>query len=264
MGSPIGSAPVTVAGGDDEILTFPWMPSNPSDYASFGADQSHFCLLSRIETSSTAPFGMTTPETTNLHANVRNNNNIVWKNITVVDEVAGTGRFTAFIVANFGEKPQDLRLVFTVSDDGPTVLDWGRVFIDVPYPLAMRLEGRPGRGFERLSETTFLLTSNHATLGGAELQPGDVYGLTVRFAGHGDQTIGARVLTLDVQQYNGKELLGGVRFAVRTRPGAVDWAGCEQGAPLDGANWITGTGQAACHLVTAMNGRPYVQTPRRG
>src|SRR3546814_13731860 len=72
--------------------------------------RSHFCLLSRIETSSTAPFGMTTAETSDLYANVQNNNNIVWKNISVVDDLPGTVRATGFTVANFSKKPQHLSL----------------------------------------------------------------------------------------------------------------------------------------------------------
>lgn len=139
MGSIIGTAPVSVAGGEDEIVAFPWSPPDPADYAIFGADQHHFCLLSRIETSSTAPFGMTTPETSNLYANVQNNNNIVWKNISVVDDLPGTARATGFTVANFGKKPQDLSLNFKIGREERDLLKWGTVLIDVPYALAEKL-----------------------------------------------------------------------------------------------------------------------------
>ena len=57
-----------------------------SDYAAFGADQAHFSLLTRIVTSSTPPYGMTVPETGNVAANVVNNNDIAWKNISVVEQ----------------------------------------------------------------------------------------------------------------------------------------------------------------------------------
>ncbi len=43
------------------VIQIPWFPPNPADFACFGGDQGHFCLLARIETSSTAPFGMTFP-----------------------------------------------------------------------------------------------------------------------------------------------------------------------------------------------------------
>ena len=82
MGNPIGTLtiPVIPAGGET-ILTFPWQVPNPANYGNDG-DQWHFCLLARIE-ATTDP--MTFPETGDLNGNVRNNNNIAWKNVTVVD-----------------------------------------------------------------------------------------------------------------------------------------------------------------------------------
>lgn len=97
MGGLIGTQPVTsVAPGGIEILTFPWNPPNPADYSSFGADRSHFCLVSRIETSPTSPFGMTFPETSDLYGNVANNNKIVWKKVEVDTGGARVVRQTPF------------------------------------------------------------------------------------------------------------------------------------------------------------------------
>jgi hypothetical protein len=238
MGSAIGSAPVSVAGGDDAIVSFPWMPPNPADYASFGADAQHFCLLARIETSPTAPFGMTSPEGTNLYANVTDNNNIVWKNITVVDEVAGNGR-TGFTVANFTEEEQDVRVRFSLADEEPTVLDWGRVYIDLPAELARRARRGKVRGVEWVDETTLLLLDRRADLRLGKVKAGDVLPVGVRFAPDDHAVLGARVLTLDAEQYDGKTLIGGVRFYLRTRHELVRPRGTENG-PLDGDTWITG------------------------
>src|ERR1044072_1971159 len=102
MGASIGSQAVTVAGGAQQIVSFDWTPPDPSAYASFGADRADFCLLARIETTTTSPFGMTFAETSNLYANVQNNNNIVWKNISIVDTDGDGMRFADVIVGNFG------------------------------------------------------------------------------------------------------------------------------------------------------------------
>ena len=82
MGNPVGTLtiPIIPAGGVT-ILTFPWQVPNPANYGTDG-DQWHFCLLTRIEATSDP---MTFSETGDLNANVRNNNNIAWKNVTVVD-----------------------------------------------------------------------------------------------------------------------------------------------------------------------------------
>jgi len=251
MGSPIGSAPVSVAGGDDEILTFTWSPPNPADYASFGADQHHFCLLSRIETSTTAPFGMTTAETSNLYANVQNNNNIVWKNISVVDDLPGTARATGFTVANFGKDARDFSWHFKIAREERGLLEWGRVLVDLPYALAQKLRKGEAKGIKWISETTLAITSASGMLGGPlKLSAGEMFALTVRFVRNGDALMGARVFNLDVLQFDGKVPVGGVRFALRTHA-ATHYKGQNLvvdhlPGPLDGGNWIGKTMACRC------------------
>lgn len=251
MGSPIGTALVSVAGGDDAIVVLPWSPPNPADYASFGADQHHFCLLSRIETSSTAPFGMTTAETSNLYANVQNNNNIVWKNISVVDDLPGTTRAMGFTVANFGEKPQDFSLHFRIAREEHDLLKWGRILIEVPYILAERLRKGDAKGIKWISDTTVTIASSSGTLGDhLKLGPGEMFALNVRFVGNGDATIGARVFNLDVLQLDGKDVIGGVRFALRTHA-ATRYEGQNLvtdhlPGPLDGGNWFGKSPTCSC------------------
>ncbi|HVF05953.1 MAG TPA: zinc metalloprotease [Frankiaceae bacterium] len=246
MGSPIGSATVTVAGGDDEIVSFPWMPPNPADYASFGADRGHFCLLARVETDAADPFGMTFPETTNLYANVQNNNNIAWKNITVVDEVGGTGR-TALTVANYAKEPQDVTLRFTMPEGDRTVLEWGRVLVTLPAKLLRRLKKAKLKGAEWVDEGTLLLVDVNAALRLGRIDPGEVFALDVQFVpGESpNEPLGARVLMLDVEQYDGRTLVGGVRFALRTRVEHVR-PGRDDIGPRDGATWIPDREPTGC------------------
>ncbi len=94
MGGLIGSIPTgNVPPGGFTILEFPWYPPNPAGYSIFGGDKGHFCLLARIETSPNPPYGMTYPEGSDLWTNVQRNNNIVWKNVTIVDELSdGDGK----------------------------------------------------------------------------------------------------------------------------------------------------------------------------
>ena len=82
MGNLVGTLNIPpLQAGQEAILTFPWQVPNPANYGNDG-DQWHFCLLARIEATNDP---MTFPETGDLNANVRNNNNIAWKNVTVVD-----------------------------------------------------------------------------------------------------------------------------------------------------------------------------------
>ena len=80
MGQQIGTLTIPILqAGQEAILTFPWQVPNPANYSQ---DQWHFCLLTRIEATNEP---MTFLETGDLNTNVRNNNNIAWKNVTVVD-----------------------------------------------------------------------------------------------------------------------------------------------------------------------------------
>src|SRR5258708_907259 len=102
------TAPLTVPvlqPGQAVVIQIPWYPPNPAEFASFGADQGHFCLLARIETSTTAPFGMDFPEATDVFANTKNNNKIVWKNVTVVDDISGPMMRKAALLRNTFDEP---------------------------------------------------------------------------------------------------------------------------------------------------------------
>jgi hypothetical protein len=115
-----------IPAGGSTILVFPWNPPSPSDY-SFNNQPWHFCLLARVLASNDP---MTFPETSDLGDNVKNNNNIAWKNITVVDNVAGiiTGGGdckeelldnigVAVAVGNPENEPITYNIVFSVPEE---------------------------------------------------------------------------------------------------------------------------------------------------
>ena len=77
--------------GHAVIMKFPWKAIKPENYVGLAAgnpflftaeEPHHFCLLARI-ISTDDP--MVYPETSDLGSNVQNNNNIIWKNISVVN-----------------------------------------------------------------------------------------------------------------------------------------------------------------------------------
>ena len=84
MGDLIGTQNIPVVQPQSSVIVeFQWFPPNPADYNGINNEPWHFCLLAR-QVSTVDP--MTFPEGANLNTNVRNNNNIAWKNITVVDD----------------------------------------------------------------------------------------------------------------------------------------------------------------------------------
>lgn len=215
MGGMIGSQSVAVPAGGSLITTFPWSPPDPDDYASFGADRVHFCLLARLETSATAPFGMTSPETNDLWDNVKNNNNIAWKNISVVDEEPDGGRMETMLVTEFEDTKEAARLVFVSRDTkGRSVFDWGRVLVRLDKGLreAWEAGGAESSGVAEVWEDWLVVRASGASLDALRLEPGSFYPLEVQFIPRHKGVERSGLLSLDVQQYSGERLVGGVMF----------------------------------------------------
>lgn len=181
------TAPLTIPvlqPGEAVVIQIPWFPPNPADFGCFGGDQGHFCLLSRIETSITPPFGMTFPEGTDIYVNTKNNNNIAWKNVTVVDNFPGSLGFTSILVRNvFRERVlTGLRLANT-DEFGGSFFDFGQVVVDLKPELFKRWSesGAAGRGIERAGGTAIRIRSPGAFLQNIRLEPQEMFSLDVRF-----------------------------------------------------------------------------------
>lgn len=221
MGDVVDSKPTgTVEAGEHTILEFPWEPPNPADYASFGGDRGHFCLLARIETESTDPFGMTFPEGSNLSENVRNNNNVVWKNVHVMSETASGGRTGSVIVGGVPEEEIRMRLRVDFEQETRFVplLRRGRLRVRLHEELYERwaAEDFHGEGVEPVQEG-FLLVEPSGWIGDFAVDPDDVWVVDVTYEPRGDldRTELAFVdLTQQAVRDGGTEVVGGQRFRI--------------------------------------------------
>ncbi len=82
-GGEIGVADIPILQpGEQGIVKIEWHIPDVANYDQSPAGTWHFCLLARIVSPNDQ---MTFTETTDLPANVANNNNIAWKNVTVID-----------------------------------------------------------------------------------------------------------------------------------------------------------------------------------
>ena len=244
MGGFIGQMPTTVGGRTTQIVKFAWNPPNPADYASFGADQGHFCLLARLETSSTAPFGMATPETTDLNANVRNNNNIAWKNITVVDEIAGGGRFGSMIIGTLNGKAARLSLVFTTQDPRRRDLfSWGDVVVRMPDDVYKRWKtaGAPGENIGSFPHDGILLRGRDSTIDNVVIKPNETVSIELQFVPRRSRPRLSALYRLDVAQRINKRIVGGVRFDIPVAAAEPARLGCEPVLIWDGVTWVKRT-----------------------
>ncbi|MBB5334633.1 S8 family peptidase [Chryseobacterium koreense] len=166
MGNPVGSVSIPVLQpGQETILSFPWIVPNPANYNN--EDQWHFCLLTRIESVDDP---MTVAETTDLNANVRNNNNIAWKNVTVVDLIPGITPGGVVAIGNPFSVQKNYKIEFLVDDveTGKPVFQEAEVGITMDDTLYNAWQ-RGGNTSQSLAPTSNqnkkLVSGNNAILG---------------------------------------------------------------------------------------------------
>lgn len=237
--------------GEAVVLQIPWYPPNPADFACFGGDQGHFCLLGRIETAITAPFGMTTPEGAAVYTNTKNNNNIGWKNITVVDNFPGALGFTSILVRNIFRERVAAGLRFADTQEiGASFFDFGRIMVDLKPELYQRWRagGGAGQGIEPVGGTTrLLILTPDAFIQNIPLEPGEVFSIDVQFELRRDYRLPRGVTPKwDLIQTGGPDdpraIVGGQRFEVNfqrlslVKPGR-EWRYLDTGVD-PGPTWL--------------------------
>lgn len=206
------SSPLTItslAPCAETIIEVPWNVPNPADYACFGSLKSHFCLLARIETSSTSPYGMTFPEGSGVSTNVRNNNNIVWKNVTVVDDIPasryGEIRYS-LIVRNTDMRAARHNLQFEVNNplNAEDYFKYGNIDVIAPDAFVenWRLNDSVGANIEPMDRNTWRIMANDAWIGNIQLAPREWYILNFVFSRHSQpEPFAPHLFDLSVRQY---------------------------------------------------------------
>lgn len=135
MGAPIATMDIPeLSPGQETILEIPWEVPDPYLYRGINDNIWHFCLLSRIESIKDP---MTFTETENLPDNVRNNNNIAWKNTSIVDIESNNNddslRGAVIAVGNPTDQTQafSLELLQDNNETGKAIFDEAEVGIEM-------------------------------------------------------------------------------------------------------------------------------------
>ncbi|CAM3456657.1 hypothetical protein [Aequorivita lipolytica] len=133
MGGIIGEVQIPrLRPGEDRTLQIEWNVPNPQDYIFINPNPWHFCLLARIESSDDP---MITVEGSSIVENVRNNNNIAWKNTTIIDIIPNTistyGAAVAIGNPYNAESSFNLELVNDSNETGNAVYQEAEVSIQM-------------------------------------------------------------------------------------------------------------------------------------
>ncbi|HLS10715.1 MAG TPA: S8 family serine peptidase [Flavobacteriaceae bacterium] len=154
--------------GEETIIKFPWYVPNPNDYKNINENPWHFCLLSRIVSDEDL---MSTPEESFITSNVKNNNNLGWKNVTVVDlpsEKPKSFIGAAVGVNNFLAEARPIQLNFEpeIKNSESPFHEIAEIKIHLDFKLynAWELGGKQGEGVKENSDGTLLINEGKATL----------------------------------------------------------------------------------------------------
>lgn len=232
FGDMVTSAPIAIgpiAPNGATIIPVQWTPPDPADYSCFGADQGHFCLLARVETSTITPYGMTFPETTDVFTNVKNNSRIAWKNVSVMELNPKQKRKAWSIVRNVSERSTTTRLSFEVpkTESGRSFYRYGSVEVNLGRPLIRKWVngGMVGKGIRRVDMTTIRVLGPDGWIGNITLDPNEMHTISLLFRlqtqppKRGKNTFAVDLVQTDAAFGSGSVdtiKRGGVRFSIDT------------------------------------------------
>lgn len=183
----------------------------------------HYCLLTRWVSSQDPVAFPEGPQTT---TNVRNNNNISWKNFNVVNVLKKMSETSEYVVRNVDSRRRNVDLGF--SSEGQVVADGGSVTVRLGELFARwQKAGAKGRNVTVQEPGLVRLTGTPAAILGIPMGAGEAAALEI--------TAGAREpvphpgtsrrYEIAVTQSVGGEVLGGATYTLITRARNTDTDG---------------------------------------
>lgn len=216
----IGAIPVTIAAHSTTVVEIPWnnLPGT-----------GHYCLLARWVSSSDPMNG----EGTDINANTINNNNIVWRNVNIVDLMdAQEDSFTVRVRAPEGRIAgfTTLRFEMPRNANGLTLADVGQIGVELDPELLRGTDQHEQRGMERGERGFYLARGQQSVeLRGLALAPGQETEVRIRIrrpaTGYAKDVFRLRVEQVlepaNVTKVVPPRVVGGVTYDIRTGAGAV-------------------------------------------
>ncbi|RUT72232.1 T9SS C-terminal target domain-containing protein [Flavobacterium cupreum] len=215
-GNEIGEVSIpSILPGGSTIVMVPWYPPNPADFTN---DIHHFCLTARIE----SPRDPMPNEVNNISigSNVKNNNNIAWKNLSVynlntTDFVAPTAVFirgikSKLINIKFVDKGFNEELKNNFFELG------GTIEATLDERLFERAQSNGSlKGVKILDKNKILISSADESIANLPIGAGETFSIALDFRVAKDFPDDQQI-TLDLVQEDAQkgELEGGERFAL--------------------------------------------------
>ncbi|MBC7923336.1 MAG: S8 family serine peptidase, partial [Ferruginibacter sp.] len=200
-----------LAPGASHTIEMPWYPPDPAD---FDSDVHHFCLLTRIESPADPMFDE--PTLVGVGENVRKNNNIAWKNVSVYDTDADAGEGTSVFVRGVQRGWSRINLRFFDGGFQERIRArfferGGTVRLTVDPELMNRLKEAQLDGVKMLDDRTLLIASPKARISNLPVHSKETFSIALNLK---VLLYEKEELLLDVVQENAQsgKFEGGERF----------------------------------------------------
>ncbi len=209
----------SVAPGEAKTLTVVWKKEDIPDPDVHG---DHFCLIARLVSADDA---MTFPEVQSINVNTRQNNNIAWRNVAIVNNVKKVSDTVRFLARNIERGTRQISLQLRGHQE--LLRDGGQIYVDLDklFPGWERAGGN-GSGIE-IEGSRIRLLEAPATLSAIPLSFGDE--APVRVTARTEEPVPgdaeSRRYFLDVIQLSAGREVGGMGYAIDVRAAGADTDG---------------------------------------
>lgn len=220
MGKEIGTLNIPpLKPGEDTIVEFVWnnVPS-PLMYAGINPEPWHFCLLARVVANNDP---MTTLEAQYVNDNTKNNNNIAWKNISIVNINGSSKDFSQGAVVMVGNpftnrKKMRLKFFNDSNEKGNPIFIEAEVKIKLDNTLLQALDS--STRFVNIEKTNdknvFIVKGDNAYIDGINLNAKQMGTLYLSFNFLSKELTEKRKFNYKIEQFEGNKLLGGETYVV--------------------------------------------------
>ena len=205
------------------VVKIPWTTPIAEDYNcgmfKDNAERWHFCLLARVHDSETIRYEDS--DSCRIDTFVVRNNNVAWKNISVID---GSNNKAVVWLQNHLSTTQKFRLHFTAHPNSKNELlgQYAETYIRLSPNVyeEWNAGGRKGTGISEVGENRLRITENNATLKDISLPANAVGMLETEVNFFSDIVPECGEFTFDIGMYDekGETLYGGEHYKVVRDP----------------------------------------------
>ena len=224
FGGLVGTGTIpTLRPGQEALVEIPWNVPNPLKYTSINSEPWHFCLLAQVNSSDDP---LTSPMTPNPNIMVRNNNNLAWKNITIVNVSPNGGDIGGTIaVTNPSSVARSYYLEMVKEDieTGNAIYEEAEVGLTMDTPLlnAWKRGGSISSNLEATQvEEKKTVKANNVILDGINLNANEMGTLYVSFNFLSQKATDKEKYRYHIIQKDSEtgEIMGGETFEIQKKP----------------------------------------------